>query len=145
MAACSAPFTLKSGSIELKYRLKALSQLRYNVVELWAGYNGGHAVTSDVVIVRSIALSIDYDGIALLLADLCQLSASVSMHKKARGTELVSIARSPQSPLLGLKHPRAIRKEGQAISQRRMQPGLCIALPPADHCDVQRRGDSQVQ
>jgi hypothetical protein len=32
------------------------------VEELWAGFNGGHAVMSDKAILRFIALPIEFDG-----------------------------------------------------------------------------------
>ena len=46
----------------MKCRLKRVSQLRYNAVELWAGCNGGHAMMSDVVNLRFIALPIEFGG-----------------------------------------------------------------------------------
>jgi hypothetical protein len=51
---------------------------------------------SDEVIVRSISLLIEFGGIALPPVDRCQVNASVSMCKKARGAEfVVSITSSP--------------------------------------------------
>ena len=55
----------KNGSVELKYRLKAAAlglPGAMNVIQLCAGCNGGHAVMSDEVLLRFIALPIEFDG-----------------------------------------------------------------------------------
>jgi hypothetical protein len=48
---------------------------------------------SNEVILRFIALPIEFEGIALPPADRFQVNAFVSMCKKARGTKAVSTAR----------------------------------------------------
>jgi hypothetical protein len=55
----------KNGSIELKYRLKAAAwglPGGTNVIQLCAGCNRGHAVMLDKVLVRFIALPMEFDG-----------------------------------------------------------------------------------
>ena len=87
---------MKSDSIQMKCHLKAAAwglPGEINVMQLRAGCNGGHAVMSNEVILRFIALPIEFEGIALPPADRFQVNAFVSMCKKARGTKAVSTAR----------------------------------------------------